>query len=131
MALGGGTYLVQNKLLPGAYINFVSASRASAMQYKPYGTKTIEFKKTETTTEATVTEKRDTSTAPKTTGGYTVVSGDNLWDIARVKLGDGSRMNEIYELNKDTIEAAAKKYGRSSSSNGWWIYPGTVLQLPS
>ena len=40
-------------------------------------------------------------------------------------------MNEIYELNKDTIEAAAKKYGRSSSSNGWWIYPGTVLQLPS
>lgn len=100
-------------------------------QYKTYGTKTIEFKKTETTTEATVTEKRDTSTAPKTTGGYTVVSGDNLWDIARVKLGDGSRMNEIYELNKDTIEAAAKKYGRSSSSNGWWIYPGTVLQLPS
>ena len=88
-------------------------------QYKTYGTKTIEFKKTETTTEATVTEKRDTSTAPKTTGGYTVVSGDNLWDIARVKLGDGSRMNEIYELNKDTIEAAAKKYGRSSSSNGW------------
>lgn len=100
-------------------------------QYKTYGTKTIEFKKTETTTEATVTEKRDTSTAPKTAGGYTVVSGDNLWDIARVKLGDGSRMNEIYELNKDTIEAAAKKYGRSSSSNGWWIYPGTVLQLPS
>lgn len=100
-------------------------------QYKTYGTKTIEFKKTETTTEATVTEKRDTSTAPKTTGGYTVVSGDNLWDIARVKLGDGSRMNEIYELNRDTIEAAAKKYGRSSSSNGWWIYPGTVLQLPS
>ena len=40
-------------------------------------------------------------------------------------------MNEIYELNKDTIEAAAKKYGRSSSSKGWWIYPGTVLQLPS
>lgn len=99
-------------------------------QYKSYGTKTIEFKKTGTTTEATVTEKRDTSTAPKTTS-YTVASGDNLWDIARVKLGDGSRMNEIYELNKDTIEAAAKKYGRSSSSNGWWIYPGTVLQLPS
>ena len=106
-------------------------AKIELLQYKPYGTKTIEFKKTETTTEATVTEKRDTSTAPKTTGGYTVVAGDNLWDIARVKLGDGSRMNEIYELNKDTIEAAAKKYGRSSSSNGWWIYPGTVLQLPS
>ena len=30
MALGGGTYLTQNKVLPGAYINFVSAARASA-----------------------------------------------------------------------------------------------------
>ncbi|NFG22691.1 phage tail protein [Clostridium botulinum] len=30
MALGGGTFLTQNKVLPGAYINFVSASKASA-----------------------------------------------------------------------------------------------------
>lgn len=30
MALGGGTFLVQNKELPGAYINFVSAAAASA-----------------------------------------------------------------------------------------------------
>ena len=30
MALGGGTYLVQNKVLPGCYINFVSAARAAA-----------------------------------------------------------------------------------------------------
>lgn len=30
MALGGGTFLVQNKALPGAYINFISAARASA-----------------------------------------------------------------------------------------------------
>ncbi|WP_442861374.1 hypothetical protein [Butyricicoccus sp. OF10-2] len=30
MALGGGMYTVQNKVLPGAYINFVSAARASA-----------------------------------------------------------------------------------------------------
>lgn len=30
MALGGGVFLTQNKILPGAYINFVSASRASA-----------------------------------------------------------------------------------------------------
>lgn len=29
MALGGGTYLVQNKELPGAYINFVSAASAN------------------------------------------------------------------------------------------------------
>ncbi len=30
MALGGGTYSVQNKELPGAYINFVSAASANA-----------------------------------------------------------------------------------------------------
>ncbi|MCI1958313.1 MAG: phage tail sheath family protein [Clostridia bacterium] len=30
MALGGGTFLTQNKVLPGTYINFVSASNASA-----------------------------------------------------------------------------------------------------
>lgn len=30
MALGGGTFVTQNKVLPGAYVNFVSAARASA-----------------------------------------------------------------------------------------------------
>lgn len=30
MALGGGTFLAQNKVLPGAYINFVSAAAATA-----------------------------------------------------------------------------------------------------
>ena len=30
MALGGGTFIAQNKILPGSYINFVAASRASA-----------------------------------------------------------------------------------------------------
>lgn len=30
MALGGGTFLAKNKVLPGSYINFVSASKATA-----------------------------------------------------------------------------------------------------
>lgn len=30
MALGGGTFITQNKVLPGAYLNFVSASQANA-----------------------------------------------------------------------------------------------------
>lgn len=30
MALGGGTFLTQNKTLPGAYLNFVSAAKATA-----------------------------------------------------------------------------------------------------
>lgn len=31
MSLGGGTFITQNKKLPGSYINFVSASRASSV----------------------------------------------------------------------------------------------------
>lgn len=30
MSLGGGTFITQNKVLPGAYINFISAARASS-----------------------------------------------------------------------------------------------------
>ena len=30
MALGGGIFTSQNKILPGTYINFVSAKKASA-----------------------------------------------------------------------------------------------------
>lgn len=30
MALGGGTFLTQNKVLPGSYINFISVNKASA-----------------------------------------------------------------------------------------------------
>ena len=40
MALGGGTFLVQNKVIPGSYINFVSAARASAV-LSDRGTATI------------------------------------------------------------------------------------------
>ena len=40
MALGGGTFLVQNKVLPGAYMNFVSVAHASAtLSYR--GTATL------------------------------------------------------------------------------------------
>ena len=31
MALGGGTFVLQNKTLPGAYINFVSAKNNNVM----------------------------------------------------------------------------------------------------
>ena len=31
MALGGGTFISQNKKLPGTYINFVSAQKATSL----------------------------------------------------------------------------------------------------
>lgn len=80
----------------------------------------------------TSTQGTSQTTRPTTSAGtYPVKSGDNLWKIAQSQLGKGSRQTEIYELNKEIIEATAKKHGKSSSNKGWWIYPGTVLQLPA
>lgn len=62
---------------------------------------------------------------------YTVKEGDTLWGIAQCYLGDGLRETEIYSLNSEIIEETAKKHGYSSSNNGWWIFPGTVLEIPS
>lgn len=101
----------------------------SLKQYVAQKTKVIQFKTTAAKKTATVKKERDTSKKTATTS-YTVQSGDNLWDIARRMLGDGTRNKEIYKLNKDIIEKTAKKYGRASSSSGWWIYPGTKLKIP-
>lgn len=44
MAYGGGTFVFQNKTLPGAYINFVSAARASAtLSDRGYATMPLEL----------------------------------------------------------------------------------------
>lgn len=61
---------------------------------------------------------------------YSIKKGDTLWAIATRFLKKGSRYLEIYRLNKNVIESAAKKHGRKSSNNGWWIYPGTKITIP-
>lgn len=61
----------------------------------------------------------------------TIARGDTLWAIAKAQYGNGASYTKIYEANKEAIEAAAKAHGRSSSDNGHWIYPGTVLTMPS
>ena len=77
------------------------------------------------------TKKKKSSKKKKTASKtYTVKKGDCLWKIAKKKLGKGSREKEIYKLNKSLIEKTAKKHGKKSSNNGWWIYPGTKLKLP-
>ncbi len=57
-------------------------------------------------TQAEAASTTNTTVRPdnkKVNGTYTVKSGDCLWAIAQLQLGDGSRWSEIYNLNKDTI----------------------------
>lgn len=61
---------------------------------------------------------------------YTVKRGDCLWNIAKKFYKKNSKWKTIYNANKSTIEKAAKKHGKKSSSNGHWIYPGTTLKIP-
>jgi len=74
--------------------------------------------------------KPQTRPSPPPAKNYTVVPGDTLWDISARFLGAGSEYPRLYEANRDTIEAEAKRRGMSSSENGHWIFPGTVLIIP-
>lgn len=61
---------------------------------------------------------------------YTVVAGDTLWRIAKQYYGSGLQYETIYNANKALIEDTAKGRGKKDSSNGHWIFPGTVLEIP-
>ena len=61
---------------------------------------------------------------------YTVQKGDTLWSIAKEQLGSPLRYAEIYDLNEDVIEEAARGRGKKNSSNGHWLVVGTALQIP-
>ena len=106
-------------------------------QYKDFGTKTctVTFPSKQTTTTPTTTKPKVTTKTTRKTKTvknktYKVKSGDCLWNIAKKFYGNGSKWKKIYNANKSTIEKAAKKHGRKSSSNGHWIYPGTKLTIP-
>lgn len=59
--------------------------------------------------------RSDLKPIPKT---YTVKSGDSLWKIAKLELGNGAKYKELYELNKSTIGPDPSK-----------IFPGQKLVL--
>ena len=101
-------------------------------QYKPYGVKRLDISKYGVTKN-----KGGSSRSGSNSGGsgsaqsYTVKSGDCLWNIAKKFYGNGALWTTIYNANKSAIESDAKRHGKSSSSNGHWIYPGLTLTIPA
>lgn len=89
----------------------------------------IEARDITITTNNTSTSK-STKRAATTSTRYTIKSGDTLWTIAEKVYGSGAKWHTIYKANKDIIEKTAKKYRKSSSQNGHWIYPGVTLTIP-
>lgn len=79
-------------------------------QYKEYGTKKMTV---DTKTDTVQVETPRPAPEPVTT--YTVKSGDTLWAICKLMLGDGSRYPEVAELN--------------SIANPSLIYPGQVIKF--
>lgn len=61
----------------------------------------------------------NTRPAKQVEASATVKSGDSLWSMAEEKLGDGSRWQEIYDLNRDKI------------SDPDLIYAGQELNMPT
>lgn len=100
-----------------------------SMKFETYGT--VMIRTTQELNLSAYTQMNEREGSDSNGGSYQVVSGDNLWKIAKKHYGgSGSDWALIYEANKETIEAEAKKHKKSSSDNGHWIYPGTVLVIP-
>lgn len=107
--------------------------------YEPYGAfgdllYDVKFIEDKFSTVKVAPKNSGTTTTPKRTTtettSYTIKPGDTLWAISQKYLGSGAKWETIYNANKDIIEQTAKKYGKSSSDHGWWIYAGVTLKIP-
>jgi hypothetical protein len=112
LALGGGTFLVQNKVLPGSYINFISLARASAtLSDRGYGALPLELDWGPDGEVFTV-ENSDFQTDSQKIFGYDY-SHDKLKGLRDLFLN--LKTGYFYRLNNGAVKAentfATAKYG--------------------
>lgn len=97
--------------------------------FQPYGTKKALLKGKKLKVQvARVRDAQGRIKYERTT--YVIRKGDTLLNIAKRYYGKSSKAGTIYKHNKKTLEKAAKKNGRKSSSNGQFLYKGTEIWLP-
>lgn len=68
------------------------------------------------------------ASAPANT--YTVVAGDTLWGIAKRYYDNGMRYIDIYNANKESMDATARSHGFADANGGNYIWAGQVLTIP-
>jgi len=69
---------------------------------------------------AAASDSKSSTTPNKTSRTYEVKSGDSFYGVARDVLGDSSRWQELFELNKDAVNGDPKR-----------LKVGQVIVLPS
>lgn len=87
------------------------------LEYKKYGKKSVVVQQSGIAVASTAKVEVPVTVNPKSTGSYTVVSGDSLWAIAKKYYGDGSKYGKIVTAN--------------GIKNPNLIYPGQKLVIPS
>ena len=100
-------------------------------EYRAWGAKKFKLKSKKNSEKKEATKVKTRKNTKKPAKTYIVKQGDTLYAIAKKQLDDETKWKKIYKLNEKIIESTAKKNGRKSSSNGYLIYPGTKLTLPS
>lgn len=115
MALGGGIYTSQNKKLPGAYINFVSAARASAaLSDRGFAAMPLVLDWGEDGKVVTVTHEDFIKNSQKIFGyGYTHEKMLGLRDLFR-----NAQTLYFYKLNKGTKAANTFATAKYSGQRG-------------
>ena len=115
------------KIIDDAKDGFDITVDITLKQYKAYGTKAVEIRPptpAQPNTTATVETNRPAEKTP--VSSYTVVAGDSLWAIAQKTMGNGNRYPELYEANKEAIDAR----NRGTGNTKYTIYPGQVFTIP-